>query len=183
MIVDYSTSAHTVPLGKEWIMPLFRRSKDKQEQPQPILVLSDRKNSVELWPNKLTIRRHGVMHAMTVGLAGDKDIYLNTITGIQLKKPGMTTGYIQFQTIGSQDNKGGVTGAVQDENTVIFGGKKNYKIAEEMKQRVEALVHQPLQPVAAPLSVADELTKLASLRDQGILSGDEFEEQKRALLG
>ena len=163
-------------------MPLFRRGKDKQEEARPLIVLSDRKNSVELWPTKLTIRRHGVMNAINVGLAGDKDIYLNTITGIQLKKPGMTTGYIQFQTVGSQDNKGGVTGAVQDENTVIFGGKKNFKTAEEMKRRIEELIHQPIASVAAPVSVADELAKLGSLRDQGILTDAEFEEQKKILL-
>lgn len=161
-------------------MPLFGRK--REETPQPLMMLSDRKNSVELWPNKITIRRHGMMNAVTVGLAGDKDIYLNTITGIQIKKPGMTTGYIQFQTVGSQDNKGGVTGAVQDENTVIFGGKNNYKIAEEIKRRIEEMVHQPLVAQSAPVSVADELTKLAALRDQGLLTEDEFDEQKRTLL-
>ncbi len=38
-------------------------------------------------------------------------------------------------------------------------------------------------PAAAALSVADELTKLAALRDQGTLSAEEFEAQKRKLLG
>jgi hypothetical protein len=90
-------------------MPLFGRKKEKQEPPKPLMVLDDRKNSVELWPNKLTIRRHGLMNAVNVGLTGEKDIYLNTITGIQVKKPGLTTGYIQFMARGSQDNKGGVT--------------------------------------------------------------------------
>lgn len=37
------------------------------------------------------------------------------------------------------------------------------------------------QPVA-PRSVADELTKLAQLRDAGVLTPDEFEAQKRKLL-
>ncbi len=35
---------------------------------------------------------------------------------------------------------------------------------------------------AGPASKADELTKLAALRDQGILTGSEFETQKAALL-
>src|SRR5215208_5796370 len=150
------------------------RDTDEAEPEQPILVLSDRKNSVELWPNKVTIRRHGLLNAINVGLAGEKDIYLNTITGIQLKKPRSTTGYIQFQTVGSQDNKSGLTGAVQDENTVIFSGGKNYDIAEEIKWYIEDFIedHQQVMPDqgSASTSVADELEKLASLRDRGILT-------------
>ncbi|WP_225861084.1 SHOCT domain-containing protein [Streptomyces triticiradicis] len=43
--------------------------------------------------------------------------------------------------------------------------------------------HAP-QPVAAgPAPVADELAKLADLREQGILSDTEFEQQKNRLLG
>lgn len=38
------------------------------------------------------------------------------------------------------------------------------------------------QPVAAPASVADELTGLARLRDQGLLTTEEFEAQKRKVL-
>ena len=43
----------------------------------------------------------------------------------------------------------------------------------------------PAQAVAtaAPLSVADELTKLAALRDSGVLTPEEFEQQKRRALG
>jgi hypothetical protein len=33
------------------------------------------------------------------------------------------------------------------------------------------------------ISIADELQKLATLRDNGVLTQDEFEQQKRALLG
>ncbi len=38
-------------------------------------------------------------------------------------------------------------------------------------------------PAAAPASLADELAKLAGLRDQGVLSDDEFATQKAKLLG
>jgi hypothetical protein len=40
----------------------------------------------------------------------------------------------------------------------------------------------PSVPQVAPWSLADELTKLAALRDQGILTNDEFDEQKHRLL-
>jgi Short C-terminal domain len=34
-----------------------------------------------------------------------------------------------------------------------------------------------------PISVADELEKLATLKEKGILNADEFDAQKRKLLG
>lgn len=42
----------------------------------------------------------------------------------------------------------------------------------------------PVEPVALPVaaSVADELKKLVQLREEGILTPDEFQEQKAALL-
>lgn len=39
------------------------------------------------------------------------------------------------------------------------------------------------ESVPSPVSVADELTKLANLKAQGILSEEEFEKQKAKLLG
>jgi len=164
-------------------MPLFGKKKDQEEPAKPLMILDDKKNSVELWPNKLTIRRHGLMNAINVGLVGDKDIYLTTITGIQVKKPGLTTGYIQFVVQGSQDSKSGVTGAVKDENTIVFTGKKNHKIAQDMKAKIEELLNQPVPSLAPPSSTADELAKLAALMDQGILTQEEFAEQKNLLLG
>lgn len=50
----------------------------------------------------------------------------------------------------------------------------------EAAHRVLATVHSPA-PAAA--SVADELAKFAALRDQGILTEDEFAARKAALLG
>jgi Short C-terminal domain len=41
----------------------------------------------------------------------------------------------------------------------------------------------PAASAPATTSVADELTKLAGLRDAGVLSPDEFEAQKARLLG
>lgn len=40
-----------------------------------------------------------------------------------------------------------------------------------------------IKEAAGTTSSADELAKLASLRDQGVLSNEEFEAQKAALLG
>lgn len=42
-------------------------------------------------------------------------------------------------------------------------------------------VSKPAEPITAP-TLADELTKLAALRDKGVLSSEEFEQQKKHLL-
>jgi hypothetical protein len=42
---------------------------------------------------------------------------------------------------------------------------------------------QPPAPPAAPANVADEIQRLASLKEQGILSDDEFAAAKAKLLG
>jgi len=46
----------------------------------------------------------------------------------------------------------------------------------------EAATREYIQGVAST-STADELSKLAALRDQGVLTGAEFDAQKAALLG
>jgi hypothetical protein len=45
-----------------------------------------------------------------------------------------------------------------------------------------ALLDVPV-PSSGPVSVADELQKLADLRDRGVLTQEEFEAQKAKLLG
>ena len=59
------------------------------------------------------------------------------------------------------------------------------KFCENCGTPIEAPVAQPAaQPAVDPsMLVADEIKKLAALRDQGILTDEEFTEQKRRLLG
>jgi hypothetical protein len=49
-------------------------------------------------------------------------------------------------------------------------------------EAAEAATRQYIQQAAGSTSTADELAKLASLRDQGVLTAAEFEAQKTALL-
>ena len=49
-------------------------------------------------------------------------------------------------------------------------------------QAAEQATQQYIKDVAGSSSSADELTKLASLRDQGVISSEEFEQQKARLL-
>lgn len=133
----------------------------------------------------IRITRKGILNAMSVGLSGEKAISLDTITSVQLKKPGLTSGYLQFSIPGGNETKG-VFNAASDENTIMFVSKE-LSMAEEIRKIVEDYMankkfnythSQPIQTV----SLADELTKLATLRNNGILTEEEFQMQKQKLL-
>ncbi|WP_249021626.1 SHOCT domain-containing protein [Conexibacter sp. S30A1] len=78
---------------------------------------------------------------------------------------------------------------IADKNTVFTFAIKapQDKVLAAMRPVLDALNRQaqpePAQPRTAVGSVADELAKLASLRDSGVLSDEEFAAQKAKLLG
>ncbi len=52
----------------------------------------------------------------------------------------------------------------------------------EGRQRNTAANRETASPGAPPSSIADEISKLAALRDRGVLSEEEFQAQKRRLI-
>lgn len=64
--------------------------------------------------------------------------------------------------------------------------KAIYEVAERALRRISApddyAAAAFAPPIEAPVSVADELTKLDRLRDEGVLTDEEFAEQKARLL-
>jgi len=153
-------------------------------------VIFDGRNggTVELLENVLVIRRKGVASFLTQGLKGEKRIPYASITSVQFKEAGFTTGYIQFGVSGGIENRRGVWDATTDENTVLFT-----KEAAEQFRKLRDIVEDHAAaarrggsasngpPPAA--NIADELTRLADLRDRGVLTDEEFAEQKARLLG
>jgi hypothetical protein len=135
----------------------------------------------------VTITREGFLGRATHG-RGEKRLHVSQISSVQWKPPGlMTNGFIQFTLPGGverQAPKGSRTlDATKDENSVVFT-KKQQPAFEQLRAALEAAMaeqHAPAAPAAA--SLADELAKLAALRDQGVLSPQEFEQQKARLLG
>ena len=139
-----------------------------------------------VYEDKVTITPKGVLGFMTKGLAGTKTIPFGSITGIQFKEAGAVfSGYIQFTIPGGNESKGGVFSAASDENTFMFAEKKNNELAEKIKKYIESAVlklRTPQHQTSAP-SLSDELQKLARLREQGILSDEEFQSAKKKLIG
>ncbi len=114
----------------------------------------------------------------------DKTIYYTDITSVQFKKPGFTTGYIQFSLSGGRENTGGVMGAMQDENSVAIKSK-----AVVEAERIVEFINQKLHTLKSGgnmkgvISAADEIKKYKELFDLGIISQEEYEIKRKQLLG
>lgn len=136
---------------------------------------------LELTESVVRIKRIGVLAFMTQGLKGDKEILVSQISSIQFRKANaFTNGYIQFALVGGREAKGGLFQGTQDENTVIFRASQQSAFEafrDELQRRISSGVHG-----SKPPSPMEELEKLASLRDKGIVSEDEFQKKKRELL-
>lgn len=111
-------------------------------------------------------------------LRGDKTIPYASIVAVQLKKAGMTAGYLQLTLKGGSEAKGGLFQSTTDENTVNFYNGKN-KDFEEAKETIEKHISGGSHKAASNL---DELEKLASLKEKGIITQEEFDAKKKSLL-
>jgi len=142
---------------------------------------------LEVFEDKLTITSTGVMKFLSKGLKGTKTIPFFSITAIQFKRAGLTSGYLQFTIPGGNENRGGLFEAAGDENTFMFSDRdENNRFAELINEYVERKVRELRYSRASgqtdSSSLADELKKLAELRSEGVLSEAEFEAAKKRLL-
>ncbi|MEY9590995.1 hypothetical protein ABIA06_003286 [Bradyrhizobium yuanmingense] len=138
--------------------------------------------SLELLEDRLIIRRSTIMGTLSHGLKGAKSIPYSAISAVQFKRSGLTSGYIQFTMGGSNESAKGLWDATADENTMMF---TNNEVFEKAREFIESRMGvRPVAPqMIATESVADSLEKLAALRDRGILTAEEFEDQKAKALG
>ena len=143
-------------------------------------------DQLEVFENKVTITPKGILGFMNKGLKGTKTIPFSSISAIQFKEAGAVfSGYLQFTIPGGNESKGGVFSAASDENTFMFAEKKNNALAIQIKEYIETKVqelHSPRNTQSqSATSLSDEIQKLASLRDSGVLSDQEFQTAKSRL--
>ena len=139
---------------------------------------------VELTADNVLIRRKGVLGFLTQGLKGEKRIPYGSITSVQFKDAGLTNGYIQFGVAGGYESKGGILAATQDENTVMFTRKVRDQFAHlrDVVEKRAAAARAGGAPATPQVSAIAELAQLAELHKQGILTDEEFAQQKAKLL-
>ncbi len=135
----------------------------------------------------MVISRKGLMAKLDHGAKGDKRIPLTSITSVQLREPKYgTLGYIQFGLLGSIDSGGGIMAARTDENSVDFQ-KKDLANFQAVRSYVEQQIVERSKPQVVVVGsqgtdVATQLQKLADLKEQGILTEEEFNSEKAKLL-
>ena len=99
---------------------------------------------------------------------------MRSVTGIQFEKGGFLSVMGHFVILVS----GGDNRRVQVPNT-----PKSIQIIEQINAYItECQKKQEAPAVSVAFSVADELNKLASLKQQGFLTEEEFQQQKQKLL-
>lgn len=141
---------------------------------------SNGKFDVTVGNGTLKVLPKGFSNAINKGLSGEKIYDLKNISGVQYKKPGMTTGYLQIILIGGRDARGGVMGAVRDENSITFSKKEDHLILE-LKEYIEKSISDRSAP-ASSSSNLDEIKKLKDLLDIGAITQEEYDAKKTQLL-
>ena len=119
---------------------------------------------------------------------GEKTVYYSDCVGVQFKQSKFTIGYLQLETASVSGNN--ITSNFFGENTFTFdttvvSNARMMEVAEYVKSRVDAAKKGTTTPVSTSnnnFSLADELLKLKQLLDIGVLTQEEFDEQKNKLL-
>jgi hypothetical protein len=139
-------------------------------------------SEVELLEGVVRIRRRSVFGFFAQAGKFEKDILISEMSSIQFKKAGiLADGYIQFTF--AHAGSSGTADLRRDENTVIFHGGQQ-KAFEALRQALEESIASRRRGSGSRASTdLDELEKLASLRDKGVLSEEEFSRKKRQILG
>jgi hypothetical protein len=137
----------------------------------------------------VTITRKGFIARATVG-KGEKQFHISRLVAVQMKPAGLVVGFIQFTLPGGNERRSRFgrqsIDAGNDENSVTFNHWQQSRFTElrDALQKAMAGVHAVPAPVApAAPDLLDQLRRLGDLRDAGVLSMAEFEQQKARILG
>lgn len=151
----------------------------------PIMEAKGYNGQLQLFADRVTIRRKGFRALMTIGpMKGDKDILLSQIGSVEFKPAGMfINGYIRFAFMGGLERRERILTVAKDENALVFGRgqqpefeRLNAAIRERMAAQREGNERK------APSNL-DDLEKLSALRDKGVITEDEFQQKKKQILG
>jgi hypothetical protein len=187
---DQTTAPRTEPMAAaevqtaEAAQPTSAGETPTDEQPSDDAVIYAKgvNGQITIDGHWLTIERKGwgrVGHSK-----GDRRIPLASITAVQVRPAGsFANGFIRFSVPGSPELRGGLNNAGKDENAVIFT-KKHSDDFEKVRLAVEDyIVAQRSGPApAAQPDIAEQIKKLGVLREQGLVTDEEFEAKKDELL-
>jgi len=148
------------------------------------------KTKVIIEDGRLTISRPGILSKFSHGFTGEKTILIKNISAVQFKPVGFARGYLQFVLAGTREAKSGIVMGAKDENIIYFAsGFNNEKInkkAREIKEYIEnyntKLSQNNTTNIYNSSDKYDKLIKIKKLLDNGILSNEEYEKEKKKIL-
>ena len=140
-----------------------------------------RGRKIDIYPNKCVITVGVTIGSVLTSNAtdGEKTIYYCDCIGLQFKKPGVTLGYLQFETAASTSNN--LSSNFFNENTFTY---EESHINEHCMDTIVEYVKQQLEKTKSSpaFSPGDELKKYKELLDIGVLTEEEYNHQKAKLL-
>ena len=145
---------------------------------------------IDIYTDKVVITTKITLGSLLTNNAtdGEKTIYYSDCIGVQFKQSKFAIGYLQLETASSNGNNKASNFFAENSFTfdeTVISNEKMIEVADYVKSRVDAVKKGGTAPVSTNnnnLSVADELLKLKQLLDMGVLSQEEFDEQKIKLL-
>ena len=145
---------------------------------------------IDIYTDKVVITTKVTIGSLLTNNAtdGEKTIYYSDCIGVQFKQAGFTIGYLQLETASGNGNNEASNFYAENSFTfdeIVISNKKMTEVTNYVKSRVDAVKKGSTTPVStnsSNISVADELLKLKQLLDMGVLSQEEFDEQKNKLL-
>ena len=135
---------------------------------------------------RIMILKAGLVSAAGFFGANCKSFYYNQITSVDLRL-GVMGGHLQLTVAGSTDIKGkGFLDMGQAENaatfTVDYKERMKY-VANLIRERVQSSHNtSPVINNVAGNNLVEQLNELANLKQQGILTEEEFQTAKKKLL-
>ena len=140
---------------------------------------------VQLFKDVVRIQRIGVRNFLSGASRVEKDILISQIVSIQFMKAGLlSNGYIElmlmhYDETHDKDSERGIEDAI-----ISFrpGQQKAFEAFREMLEAKMTSGGVARAPTVATTDL-DQLEKLASLLDKGIITEEEFSRKKKQLLG
>ena len=126
-------------------------------------------NVIKVWPDRIEEHEN---HALRK--SGTQAIHFRQVAQVAIEK-GLIFTNINVESAGGHVIR--LVGVPKDDGDKVKG------MIDEAVKAAHGIQPSAVAPVAPQVDVADQLTKLAALRDSGVLTDEEFSSQKKKILG